>query len=158
MFSPKGSNDWCYVPCFQLGAQTALGYTPSAELHTHLLEPTGNLETHTQSNPCVSWCFCMLPVASDHASGHFPMKQGHYDHLERHGLNLRCCWLSPKPSLLSLPPGWPVTDASLAWSQTQLHEPGSNQTAQLPVESHHSSHRPSQARGWRSGRQHRGQL
>lgn len=25
----------------------ALGYTPSAELHTHLLEPTGNLETYT---------------------------------------------------------------------------------------------------------------
>lgn len=25
----------------------ALGYIPSAELHTHLLEPTGNLEIHT---------------------------------------------------------------------------------------------------------------
>ena len=46
-FSPKGASDWRYAPCFQLGARTASGYTPSAALHTHLLEPTGNLETHT---------------------------------------------------------------------------------------------------------------
>lgn len=43
----KWSNDWWYIPCFQRGVQMALGYIPSAELHTHLLEPTGNLEIHT---------------------------------------------------------------------------------------------------------------
>lgn len=49
--SPKRSNDGWYIPCFQPEVQTALGYTPSAELHTHLLEPTGNLEnTHTHIN------------------------------------------------------------------------------------------------------------